>query len=415
LNTLYIRLPSKAAADASVQVNPACPFALAADNGAIKREGVATLANLGEAIREARRVVMLLAAGDVTLLQVKIPPLSGSRLKAALPGLIEDQLMADPSDCVIVAGGTSVDGLRTVAVVQRNWLEHLATTLYAAGARQLTALPAQLCLPYEDGAVAASAIEHDVTTDVAIRLSPQHGIGLSIVPERPGTAANDVIQTLRAIVPGTPIALYVSQSEVSAYRSAIETADARMTVFNSDWTLWIINARSASLNLMSGLVLASRSSQTWRAWRWPLRLAAAIVVVNLVALNVEWWRAKREADTLRTSMIQTYKTLYPNETAIIDPIVQIRRKITAAQRASGQAAPDDFTALVSAFGDAWIAASQGRKVAGIASLEYRDGGLIIRFKTDGETPQENVRSTLAARNLVLTAQAADVWQIRGAK
>src|SRR5674476_1695699 len=104
------------------------------------------LSELSDTVAKSQRVVLLLAASDVTLLRVKVPPLSSARLKATLPNLVEDQLIADPSDCVVVAGGLS-DGLRTVAVVQRAWLDLLAKTLFAIGARALAALPAQLCLP----------------------------------------------------------------------------------------------------------------------------------------------------------------------------------------------------------------------------------------------------------------------------
>ena len=47
------------------------------------RQGFAALQELSGTIGTAQRVVLLLAASDVTLLRVKIPPLSAARLKAA--------------------------------------------------------------------------------------------------------------------------------------------------------------------------------------------------------------------------------------------------------------------------------------------------------------------------------------------
>ena len=81
-----------------------CHYAAASPGGAIEREGVAALSELAEQVKRAQRVVLLLAASDVTLLRIKMPPLSGAKLRAALPNLVEDRLMSDPEECVVVAG-----------------------------------------------------------------------------------------------------------------------------------------------------------------------------------------------------------------------------------------------------------------------------------------------------------------------
>ncbi|MDP9109640.1 MAG: type II secretion system protein GspL, partial [Pseudomonadota bacterium] len=129
MSTLYIRLLSNAAAERLGELRQLhCPFALVSEPGAVEREGEATLADLAPMIAQAARVTVLLAASDVSLLRLKVPPLSPARLRAALPNLLEEKLMSDPADCVIVAGALS-EGLRTVAVVQRAWLEQLASTL----------------------------------------------------------------------------------------------------------------------------------------------------------------------------------------------------------------------------------------------------------------------------------------------
>ena len=66
-------------------------------------------------------------------MRVKAPPLSASKLKAALPALVEEQVLGDPADCVLAATAEDSEGLRTVAVVQRAWLEVLVKALLAQG------------------------------------------------------------------------------------------------------------------------------------------------------------------------------------------------------------------------------------------------------------------------------------------
>ena len=422
MSTLYIRLPSKSAADSAAQwLELVCPFALVAHGGSIEREGAAPLSCLPDAVAKAQRVVLLLAASDVTLLRVQIPPLSAAKLRAALPNLVEQQLIADPSGCVVVAGGLH-DGLRTVAVVQRAWLELLARTLISFGAHRIAALPAQLCLPYQPGSVTAAINEQDACIDVVLRLSEQDGIGLAVACEQHETSAQEVGRMLCAVAPGAPITLYVPQSAVRAYQEAINHTAAmakRISVFADNWSRWVAGAHGATLDLMTGQGMAAGPKMDWRAWRWPLGLAAAALTINAAALNADWWRMKSESNSLRTAMIQIYKSVYPKDSVIIDPIAQMRQKIAAAKRDSGLPSPDDFTAISAAFGEAWTSVVPGKPELAIAAIEYRERSLFVRFKPNVEAPVQQMKAALAERNLSLepapAQSAAVVWQIRSTK
>jgi general secretion pathway protein L len=441
LSTLYIRLPSKTAADIAPNWPAlACPFALVSHGSAIERQGNAPLSDLADTIAKAQRVLLLLAASDVTMLRLQVPPLSSARLKAALPNMVEDQLIADPADCVVVAGGLA-DGLRTVAVVQRAWLDILAKTLIAFGASRIEALPAQLCLPYQadqPGSVTAAISDRNASEqnnsgqnahiNMTLRLSEQDGIGLAISVSQNEAATNEVIQTLCAVIPEAPIALYVPESLVPAYQEAVNNPvdpnqvalNKRIDVFADNWSRWIAGANVTTLDLMAGLGLGTGPVLDWRAWRWPLVLAAAVLLINITALNIDWWRMKGETNTLRASMIQIYKSAYPKESVIIDPIAQMQQKIAAAKRNSGLAAADDFTAITAAFGEAWSGAVvAAAKTTAIAALEYRERSLFVRLKSGSDAPTQQMKAALTKRDLLLDLapeqSGAVVWQIRSAK
>jgi general secretion pathway protein L len=442
LSTLYIRLPSKAAADSAPHwLALACPFALVSHGSAIERQGMAPLSDLSDTVAKSQRVVVLLAASDVTVLRLQVPPLSSARLKAALPNLVEDQLIADPAECVVVAGGLS-DGLRTVAVVQRTWLDLLAKTLIAFGARHIAALPAQLCLPYQsdqsgqpDSVTAAINDRNDgdqnADIDMTLRLSEQDGMGLAISVGQNGKATHEVIQTLCAVIPEAPITLYVPQSLVRAYQEVVNDTIAlnkRINVSADNWSRWIAGANVTTLDLMAGLGAGIGPKLDWRPWRWPLALAAAVLVINAAALNIDWWRMKGETNSLRAAMIQIYKSAYPKESVVIDPIAQMQQKIAAAKRDSGLAAPDDFTAIMAAFGEAWSSAVVAAgKTTAIAGLEYHERSLFVRLKpllsrvegSGGEAPTQQMKAALAKRDLALELapeqSGAVIWQIRSAK
>lgn len=442
MSTLYIRLPSKAVADSAPHwPDLPCPFALVSNGSSIERQGTSPLSELSDAVAKSQRVVLLLAASDVTVLRLQVPPLSSARLKAALPSLVEDRLITDPADCVVVAGGLS-GGLRTVAVVQRAWLDLLAKALIAFGARHIAAFPAQLCLPYQSGQTGqsdqpgsvAAAIndrndgDRDANIDMTLRLSEQDGIGLAITPEPDESAASVAIRTLCAVVPDAPVTLYVPQSAVRSYQEAVNDPVAlnhaalnkRINVFADNWSHWIAGANVTALDLMAGLGAGTGPGLDWRPWRWTLALAAAVLVINAAALNIDWWRMKDETNALRATMIQIYKSAYPKESVIIDPVAQIKQKIAAAKRDSGLAAPDDFTAITAGFGEAWAGtvAAAGKTTA-IAALEYRERSLYVRLKPGSEAPTQQMKAALAKQNLALglapEQSGGVVWKIGSEK
>lgn len=435
MSTLYIRLPSKAVAgNAPEWPALACQFALTSHGSSIERQGAAVLPDLAQVVAESQRVVLLLAASDVTVLRMQVPPLSAARLKTALPNLVEEKLLADPADCVVVTGMLS-DGLRTIAVVQRAWLAMLSNTLHALGARHVSALPAQLCLPLADeqpGGVTAVIDDRNDMIDMTLRLSEQDGIGLAISPgltraegpEQNAAAVQEVIKTILAVVPEAPVILYVPQSRVGAYQEIVNgsgdqnkvSLGKRISVSADNWSRWIAGANAMKLDLMAGLGNAPGAKVDWRPWRWPLALAVAVLLINAAALNIDWWHMQREANSLRASMIQIYKAAYPGETVILDPIAQMQQKVAIARHASGMAAPDDFTALTAAFGEAWAVTATGKN-ATIAALDYHDRSLYVHLKQGSESPIGPMRTALSKHQLALDPapeqSGAVVWQIRG--
>ena len=290
MSILYIRHPPKAVADATAAALP-CRFALASNSGAIERDGLAPLPALAGTIRQAARVVVLLGASDVSLLRVKVPPLSGARLKAALPNLVEDQLMSDPAECTF-AVGSAQDGMRTVAVVNRAWLEQVCATLTALGARQLVAVPAQLCLPYQPAVVAAAVTEYGADSEIALRWSEQEGSGFCLGTSA-GNAAREVIDALRLLVPQTApqaaLMLQVAPASIAAYQQAAAAANEaqrpQLQIVAEDWAGCAAAAKAVTLDLMAGLSGSAGPQLHWRPWRWPAALALLAILANVVGLN----------------------------------------------------------------------------------------------------------------------------------
>lgn len=415
MSKLYLRMPSHAIAESLQPGMPLyCEFALVANDGALEREGAAALSDMSELVKKAQRVVVLLAASDVTLLRVKVPPLSAARLKAALPNLVEDQLMTDPGECVMVANHTR-DAVRTVAVVSRSWLELISRTLITLGARSMSAVPSQFCLPLRSDTVTAAVTESGADAEVAVRLTEFEGLGLSIVADQPESTAFEVLQSLVALVPNASIELSVPEPRLRDYQESLHIAPAleeRIALHADSWQRWVSGADKSPVDLMSGLSASAGPQFNWRPWRWPIALGAAVIIINIIALNIEWLRLRSEAEGIRTNMIQTFRSTFPKET-VVDPLAQLRQKLAASQRSSGQLAPDDFVALAAAFNEAW--ASTGQGLAPVAGLEYRDRTLTVRLKPGSNAPVDQLDKALATRNLSISQPNDGVLLIRSGR
>jgi len=376
------------------------------DAGAIEQQGEGALRKLGDLVAASRRVVLLLAGADVNLIAVQAPPLSGNKLRAALPGLVEEHILGDPNDCVLVAGPQAGDGTRPVAVVQRDWLEPLVRILLGQGARAVAALPAQLCLPLQPGGVSAAI----GSNELLLRTSQFGGLGLAL-DANPATA----LQTARALAGDAPLTLYVPREQLGEYGVLLAEAGPGIQLEGEDWAHWVNGARSAAFDLVPGLGAAGARQRDWRRWRVPIALAFLGVAVNLAGLNIEWLRLRGESNAVRQQMTQTYRSVYPNE-PISDPVAQMRLHIQRAQAGGGQIGADEFLYLAGAVGEA---TREMPRPPGITSMEYKERTLHLRVKPETVDPGavQGLRAALSARNLNFEETAAANWTVRstGAK
>jgi general secretion pathway protein L len=407
LTTLFIRYPAKASVDSGAAQT--CPFALVGDGGNLLQQGASPLGNLADMVASARRVTLLLAASDVTLLRVKAPPLSATRLKAALPALVEEHVLGDPVDCVLAASAADADGLRSVAVVQRAWLEVLVKALLAQGAQAISVVPSQLCLPFQPGAVSAALVSGDAGYELIMRQSQFEGLGLTL-PAQPQVA----LQTLRALAGEQPVTLHLSAAQMPQFAplvAALAADAAPLTLAEDHWAHWVAGARSAGLDLAPALGDNGASARTWQRWRWPVRITVLALLINVVAMNIEWIRLKGEARAVKLSMTQTFKSVYPGEPIATDPRAQMARNIRLAKAGSGQAGADEFVTLSAGFGEALNVLP--RKDI-IATLEYKERALIVKLKpnTVEAAAVAQLRSALAGRKLDLTEPTPGSWKIQ---
>jgi general secretion pathway protein L len=321
---------------------------------------------------------------------------------------VEEQVLGDPADCALALAPASGDSdERVVAVANRAWLEVLVKALVAQGAHGVSALPVQLCLPLAPGSVSAALGLDDAGLELTLRSAPHEGLGLTL-PNAPEAA----LHTLRALAGDAPVTLYVAPAQHAEYAAAASHVPG-ITLEEDNWAHRVAAAKAVSFDLAAGLgAVTGASARAWQRWKWPLRIAVAAVLVNIVGMNWEWLRLKREADAVRQNMTQVFRSAYPNQPMIGDPADQMRQNIARARAASGGGgASNEFTNMSAAVGEALSVLPNREALAGI---EYKERSMSIKFKPNSVDANAlaQVQSALAQRKLSASETGPGVWMVK---
>ncbi len=145
--TLIVLLPSGEAGSSDAWAATPMPFALLDRDGAVRRTGQAAL----DALPRVGATVLVLAARDTLLLNVKLPPVTGARLRRALPNVVEEHLIQDAQRAHIALDPAPLEtGERCLAVIDKTGFAAVLAHFSAAGHRRLRAVPLIRCIPLSD-------------------------------------------------------------------------------------------------------------------------------------------------------------------------------------------------------------------------------------------------------------------------
>ena len=419
-STLYILLPSKAMARELPDWSKfARPFALISEDGTILQQGQQILADLKGLAANARQISLLLAASDVSLINVKVPPMSATKLKTALPNLLEDQLLSDPAE-LILHSTVPAGGMCTIAAVDRSWMESLHDQMKIFGTKKLTAYALSMTMRSASDAMYAIITLDEKVIELAFRPAGKTGAGLTFNPDvnidSQTEVVQQVLQTLSLFGAESGVNVLLPSDQLTIYQQVSESDSVLAQRFHFqavEWNALIANLSSSTLDLMSSVSHANQSSFDWRRWRWSLGLAAAILLINLTSLNFQWLSMKREARGLSDSLTQIFRTSFPKESVILDPIAQMQQKINLSRKFAGLSTPDDFLVLAAQFGQVWDAVTSGKQASpSVVSMEYREHNLFVKIKSSGLLSLEPFKAGLQEHSLVLVSSTDGILQIR---
>jgi general secretion pathway protein L len=351
-------------------------------------------------------VVGVVPHSRLSWLPVTLPPGSqGPRLQGVLRGLLEDRLLEEPEQLHLVLepeaqnvakeGGTAL-----VAVCHKQWLRDVLAPFQAAG------LTVQRLVP--EISPSTQPMLHVMGTPDFSQSVLSHSQGVSLLPPNtahwsafaPITRQDLVVQAEPSMVDRVQQLLSIQPQLQTAAQRWVQSAQSDWDLAQGEWA----QGRS-----QRGLRWLQATWQTvWHAPAWrPVRLGVlALVLVQVVGLNVFAWREHKAQQSQMAALNQILTQTFPAVTLVIDAPLQMRREVEALKQKSGAVSNTDFEPLLVAL--AGVLPS-GTNNASPTQLHFANQALRIHG-----VPFDSALANrqLKAKGLQLHDEGNDVWVLQ---
>ncbi len=315
----------------------------------------------------------VLAAERMLWLRQAMPggrPLRGTALVYAL----EDRLIDEPEAMLAMAGRTGADGTAMVAVVERAWLNATLATLgeHRPGAllpepMLLSATPDVWRLAWTDRPCLATGqgavrLDRDETAALA-------WVGLALEQAQPRPGRLEVLGTN-----DQPLL------DVERWSDALGIEVSRAADYDWATAAWQVSQAGGEIDLLRGdWARTTRRAIEWRPWRPAIRLAVALLALNLIGyLGMQGWQVW-QARQLREANRAVFMTAFPDSKVVVDPLLQMRRKVEELRHRAGESTPTDFLPMLARAGTALPAELQEQ----VGEIRHEAGRLILILPAAG--------------------------------
>jgi general secretion pathway protein L len=362
--------------------------------------------------RRAARVQLVLDASAVLLTQVKLPRGAKRRAGSVLAFAVEEQTLGEP-DANQASWLSSSGDADALAVIDKKHLARWLDALAAAGIRDCEVQCETLLLPRatgewsvawngRDGCVRTGDFDGAATDNGDARMPP---LSLRLLA---GSA-------VAACTAPAAIAIYTTAPAAAPDLAAWGHALGVPLRLAGAWD-WRAAPPAAGVNL-----LAPRPA--WRALGdlLPrLRNAAVLVAVALalhaLAMVIDWTLLRGEQRALRQQMEARFRATVPDALAVVDPVLQMSRKLAEARHRAGAPDNGDFLPML----EQVAAALNELPAGGLRSLAFEPGRLslslagvdeaaarrlVTRLRQGGSNLEASVAARDAGGALVVTVRA----------
>ena len=388
------------------------------------------------AMPRADTVVAVVSPLDLAWHRIALPKAPAARLRQALTGVLEEQLL-DEAELVhlALAPQARAGELCWVAAIHKPWLEGQLAALAAAGRTVDRLVPgsAPSLAPAGAAAVQAAPIAASAWKGAAAAAPPgvqaassAGGTAAALastpapMPSRgaaaqghfftgadaqrgstdelwlayadpqgaiclrtTGSLARELLPTSAALQSArwsaTPAAATAAERWLGAPVHVLSEAEHALAAARSSWNLRQFDLASHSRGLRA-LRETGRQLRgpAWRPMRWG---AGLLLALNLVAVTVWAWQQGRAVVAKRAALDSLLRLSHPKVRSVLDAPLQMRRETDLMRAAAGRVGDDDFEPLLALAAAAW---PEGR--APIEQLRFEPGR--IQWPAAGWTPEQ---------------------------
>ncbi len=389
MSSLFIHLPAP-----PVAANTEVAYVLSVDGRSPDTVSQAPLSRLPAAQGAAAEVVAVVPAGELSWHRLEWPrgltPAS-PRLRAALEGLLEDQLLDEPEAVhFAIEPHARAGDPAWVAVCDRAWLRNCLALLEAAGRTVTRIVP-----EFAPQAPAALHVMGDPEHATLIAHSPRGVITLPL-----SAAALPLLPALpdEALCFAEPAVAESAETLLQRPLVLQPAAERWLQAAQSEWNLAQFDlARTGRARALRQLATAGAEwlrAPRWRPARWGLALLA---VTQLVGLNAWAWRERAALEAQRALMALTLTRTFPQVRPGGDALAHMAREVAALRQATATPASSDLETLLGAL----ATAAPGRTVTG---LDYAQGVLRARGLGWTATDLRAAQAALGAQGLTVSLQ-----------
>ncbi len=364
-----------------------CEWALLDDG----REPITGEGRLSELPQRADRVQLVISAAEVLITRARVPRTARRRDGAVLAFAVEEQIAGEP-DANQASWLGAVGDDDVLAVVDKPGLTRWREALGAIGIRGYEIQCETLLLPWKtdawslawdgrEGYVRTGAFE-GAATDRGDRTTPPLLLRLLLDEAKTNSAAPASIALYATGPDAVPdVATWARELGIPVHFAGTQ-----------DW-------RTAPPG--AGIVLA-QERRRWGAFAGiaaRLRPAAwilgAALSLHAAALVIDWALLANEQRALRQQMNSRFRAAFPDAVAVVDPALQIRRKLAEARHAAGQADGGDFLPMIAA-----VAAGTKRLPAGaLKVLSYESGRMTLQLVATDEATVNRIVTEMGQAGL----------------
>ena len=356
---------------------------------------------LGEAGSDIgdRQVIVLVPGTEVLTTSVDIPVKGGSRLHAALPYALEDQLAEDVDQLHFAAGTRRSSGRIPVAIVSRVRLAEWIAWLTDCGIQPsamisdnygLARIPGTISLLVAEGQV---MINDGADVELVMQgVSPSDA--LVAIGALDGNADGDDHESNQAASPAMSrhVLVYCEAEDEEKYqhdwlaiRNEMESVDVNLLSDGVMPRLAVTVASGAGVNLLQGDFGArTEYAGLLRPWRYAAILLLALGVVGIAAKATDLYVLQRQEAELKQQFEAEYRQIAPGAPAVEDPA-----RLVASLRA--RLGTSDTPPLFLQSLEQLSRALQQNREARIAAISFRAGVVDIRLSAPNVSTLDKIQ------------------------